>query len=401
MIPIQSLNDLTPDPSIGIFSYLQDFEWNPDADTSFALNYEYYCNRSGSKLPSPLVTRLLVDGEMAPSSYLTLSKLISIRYQYKWNKLWDELSSDLPIFSNVNLSRSTTYGKKSARDYTSELSKSGSEKHTLNSSETRTEEYDSAFPYKTSRTISGGYKDTDTRKSTRTGQEDITESANMLAPPTSTKTTTGGYKDTDTITSTRTGVQRTTDTGDTLTSAYGFNSTNPVPASRVGPADVTGTISETSYGTDGLRDAHTGAIERSYAENGLVEKTEETGTRTTSTSYGADGLIDSLSGNVEREYQNYKDETATTGKKTTTTSYGPNGRTDELSFTDRVDKTETSDETTFSGTDTDTTTGYNSRRLMDKAEFMSLLYTDPRINDFFEVVYTDIDTVMTCPIFVR
>lgn len=390
--PPTSLLDIMPDPMTnnGIFTYLETFPFISPQEN----NMEYLFNRSGDKIPSPLVSRLADGDTLTTVSLQSIANIIKARFQYKWQTLWREYSSNSSIFNNVSLNESTTYGKETESSGTDTLTKSGSETHSLSGSEIESETFPTARS--TRRTITGGWSDDRTLTNTRTGIEDVTES--YPTTRTSTKSITGSYKDEDTTASTRTGTQIVTDKGDTTTTGYGFNSSSGVKLNKVGPDNATtGTTQETSYGANGVKDAHSGDITRTYTN--YQEATAETGSRKVATTYGEDGLVDDQTGNASRTYNNYVDETTESGQRRVEKSYGVDGKQDSLSFNNRQDENRRSSSVSNSGTDTTTTTGYNIRDFSDKADLLKLMYTDPSFLNFYDVIYSDIDEVLTIPVF--
>lgn len=389
--PIQSLLDVMPDPATdnGVFTYLATLDYIDPASN----NLEYLYNRSGDKVPSPLVSRL-ADGDTLDSEALArLGAIIRLRYSNKWDKLWAEYASQSGLFNNIDLTTTTTYGKAVSRTGTDTLSKTGTETSTRTGTETREESYPQ--DRKSTRTISGGYTDTRAITNTRTGTETSTES--YPTARTSTKAITGGYSDTDTTASVRTGKQTVTDKGETATTSYGFNSSSGVKTQKVGPDTSSGITTETDYG-EGLRDTKSGAITRNYSQ--YQEATTESGSRQLATSYGENGIADAESGNVNRVYDNYKDETIESGTRRNTLSYGNGGIVDQQSYDNRRDSRSTSSSETNSGTDSVRSSGYNIRRLADKLDILTAMYENPLLNNFYEIVYRDIDEVLAMPIFV-
>lgn len=397
-IKLMSLSEAIPSESV--FAYMNTLSFIPDATVAGYLDAEYFFNRSGTKQASPLVERWAYRGEL-PGHVLEsdLAAVIVNRYGSKWNQLFRQYSalSTLDLLKNINTSKQTTYGKSTITSGSDTLIKSGTETDTTRLDETRTESYDALNPRKSSRSITGSYTDSTEETATRSGTEETLES--FPTDRKSTKRTTGGYSDTDTITNTRSGSQKTTDKGGTETSVYGFNSNSPVPSQIVAPEDTTlGTTSELTYGQEGLIDAHSGSITRSYdTDTGLVEETSETGQRKTAVTYGEDGLQDNIESGTTRTYNNYKDELTETGEKTLSISYGNDGKTVETSFNNRTDTRTTSSSATDSGTDTVTETGYNYNSLVD--EYLAL-FAGAQYIDFLEIVYNDVDEILTCPFYV-
>lgn len=387
-------------PSESIFTYMSNVSFIPSESVAEYLDLEYFNNISGRKQASPLVERWSdrsdwEEGEMETK----LANIILNRYKSKWEQLFKRFSdlATINLLDNINLEREIEYGKVLEKSGSDSLEKTGSETHTLGGSETRTE----SFPEdrKTTREISGGWKDTDTTATTRTGMQDVTESFSSQTPRTTSKTTSGGYTDTDTTTNTRTGTQVVTDKGNTLTGTFGFNSSSAVSQSISGPETSSGLSQETTFGEDGLIDTHSGGISRSYGENGLTETTTESGSKTLSTTYGQNGLKDENSGNIARLYEDYKDEVKETGKKKLEIAYGVGGKTDELSFDDRIDSRETSSSEEYSGTDTTTEKGYYYRRDTLIEQYLSL-FSSADYLDFLAIVYSDCDEILTCPYYV-
>lgn len=386
-------------PSNEIFSHMSGLTFIPSPTVAEYLDLEYFYNHSRNKAASPLVLGLNVqtwdEGELETK----LASIIVNRYKAKWEQMFTRFAdmATINLLDNINLERETEYGKEVTTDGTDDVTKSGSETHTLGGSETRTESFPESR--KTTRKITGGWKDTDTTSTTRTGLQDVTESFSSQTPRTTSKTTSGGYTDTDTTVNTRSGQQIVTDKGNTLTGTYGFNSSSAVNASIVGPETSAGITQETTYGQDGLIDAHSGGISRSYGENGLTETTTETGAKTISTSFGQDGLKDENDGDIERLYQNYQDEVEEVGKKKLEIAYGIGGKTDELSFDDRIDSREYGSTVTNSGKDTTTEKGYLYRRDTLVSQYLAL-FTSAEYFDFLAIVYNDCDEVLTCPYYI-
>lgn len=393
----ESLRDFITNEQV--FAFMSNLSFIPSATVAEYLDLEYFNNRSGNKRASPLVESLSVQTDLTESEGITkLAAIVTNRYRSKWESIFRQYASlqTLNLLDNINVSRTKDYGKRTERDLSSTTSKQGTETYTLRGTVTQTETSNPNSPYTERRTISGGYTDVDTTSVTRTGEQETTES--FPEPRKSAKVTTGGYSDADTVTTTRTGIEKVTEKGDTTTSVYGFNSSNPVPSSKVGPSDSSvGTTSETTYGDTGLKDTHSGAITRSYGENGLKEETTESGQRKTSTSFGANGLRDEHSGNVQRTYNDYIDTNTVTGTKSSSTDYGVNGKTNELSFDNRSDITTTDDVVKNSGQDAETESGFRYDSLV--SEYVAL-FESAELLDFLDIVYNDVDKVLTCPYYV-
>lgn len=383
-------------PNRDIFASMSGLSFIPDATVASYLDLEYFLNRSGRKVASPLVLRIDDENDYV----ITLASIITNRYKPKWEQLFARYSdiSTLNLLDNINVTRETEYGKTVEWDSSGSITKSGTETQTQRGVETHTETINPNNPRKSERSITGKYTDTENTTSTRSGSQAVTESFPETRK--SSKVTTGGYTDTDTITNTRSGSQKVTDKGGTLSSTYGFNSSTPVPTQVVAPEDsLLGTTQETTYGTDGLIDAHSGSVARTYNEEGLKEETTESGQRKTETTFGQAGLQDKVSGGTTRSYENYKDSVTESGAKSLEISYGENGITNETGFNNRIDDTESSGSKSWTGTDTITETGFKYRRDELLQQYLAL-FSSANMIDFLEIIYEDVDNVLTLPIFV-
>ena len=386
-------------PSEQIFAYMSNVTFIPSPTVAEYLDLEYFNNVSGNKQASPLVEKLSGHDQNEGEIETKLASIILNRYKVKWEQLFARYAdlSTINLLHNINVTRDIEYGKEVETSGSDELTKNGTETHTLGGSETRTE----SFPEtrKTTRKITGGWKDTDTTSTTRTGIQDVTESYSSQTPRTTEKTTSGGYTDTDTTANTRTGTQTITDKGNTLTGTFGFNSSSAVSTSIAGPETSAGITQETTYGDTGLKDSHSGGISRSYGENGLTETTTESGSKTLSTTFGENVLKDENDGDVTRLYQNYQDEVEEVGKKKLEIAYGAGGKTDELSFDNRSDSREYGSTVTNSGTDTETEKGFNYRHNTLVEQYLAM-FTSAEFFDFLAIVYSDCDEILTCPYYV-
>lgn len=400
---VQTLLPLTEAlPTNQIFAYMinSSLAFIPDASTASYLDDEYFYNHSGNKQASPLLEHYAGLVNQTESQIASrLAAIILNRYSHKWNQLFQQYASlsTLSLLDNINITRETDYGKSVTDTSSSTLTHTGTESETVHLDESRTESYNPNNPRKSSRTITGKYTDTQNSTSTRTGTEETTES--FPSPRKSTRTTTGSYSDADTVTNTRTGSTLQTDKGDMQTSVFGFNSSTPSPSSLSGPANAsTGVTTETTYGQNGLRDAHSGAVTRSYdANNPLKEELLEEGSRKTATTFGQDGLVDQTSAGTTRTYDNYHDDVTESGEKTLHTTYGQDGRRTDKTFTNRSDTTSELSTSVSSGSDVSTESGYRYDSLID--EYMKLFMSAEYL-DFLANVFDDCDEILTCPYFV-
>lgn len=129
----------------GIFSVLTAGGWSPpwagDVPTTPPLNAQYHGNYSGSKLTSPLVDGLLVDGLLPDSAKAELADVIRSMFSMNWGKLWETLKFEYNPIENYDMtetgedvttgtdkgetSRSTTYGRQEAHDFRDETTDTG------------------------------------------------------------------------------------------------------------------------------------------------------------------------------------------------------------------------------------------------------------------------------------
>ena len=383
-------------PNLEIFKNMSGLSFIPDATIASYLDLEYFLNHSGRKIAAPLVLRLSDE-----DNYETLlANMITNRFRPKWEQLFSRYSdiSTINLLNNINVEQSTSHGKVTTQVGSDNVTQGGKETRTEKGTETHTESYDANNPRISEREISGKYTDTENSVATRSGTQEVLES--FPESRKSAKVTTGGYSDTDSVKNTRTGSQLVTDKGDTLSATFGFNSSSSVPTQVVGPRDSSiGTTQETTYGTNGLIDAHSGAITRQYAENGLKEEVTESGQHKTATTFGIDGLKDSIKGGTTRSYDNYKDKVTESGVKKIEISLGEDGKTNSLTFENRTTNRSTSDTVTNSGTDKVTETGYRYRRDELLQQYLTL-FTSSNMIDFLEIIYNDVDEVLTLPIYI-
>lgn len=274
-----------------VFSKLTSAPWytsNAAAD----LDLDYLYNHSGGKIVSPLVRALLEDGVLSDSAITSLARIIWTKYAAKWDGLW----------ATITAFQTDPYHDDSYMDIVA-----GSD----------IKEY--------------------------IGAEESTIDHPIDSPRTTRRNVVGGWTDTDNTSVVTTGKEITTEKGDTLTGVYGFNSSSPVNANKVGPADSNGLTTELSYGTGatgdpGLTRQNAGAITRQYGAGDTP----------------------------------YQESVVESGQVKTTKD-----------FNNRKDKTKRNDTVTHTG---------NKRPV---AETLASMLESLDYKDFFETVYSDIDSVLT------
>lgn len=350
--------DVMPDPTInnGVFDYLTSLDFiDPESN-----NMDYLYNRSGLKVPSPLVLRLADGDTLTSVSLQSLARIIKVRFEKKWTRIWEDYVTTSPLWNTLDITEQKT-GSGTTRDTTNDSSY-------LSRSQVETKSRDTTD----TTTLSGSHDDTTTATDSSTTTRSGTVSETEGGTTTEAKSTSG-----NSITRT----QHEGTIGDTTSSAgensvWGFNSTSAVKTNSQTSAD--GTL-RTYDNTD--------TTTESPSTNDITATAHG---RTNTTSYNdmKDGISSNTTGTTTRKYNNETSATSHTGSDTTS------GTT--------TDST-TREQTKSGSTQTSATThtyGFNIRNLSDKTEIMKLLYTDPLFNNFWEVVYTDIDEVLTCPIFV-
>ena len=320
-IVIQSLTEAIPSESI--FSHMTSLSFVPTVDVAQYLDAEYFLNYSGNKQASPLAVRWSGQPDQ-------LANLIMNRYRIKWENLFRQYSKldTIDLLDNINLVTKTEHGKavihSNSDVFVSNIVRDSNEDKSDSSVNTDSERIDSESPRSSTRSITGGYTDTGTSVNTRTGTQTVT------------------------------------DKGGTLSSVYGYNSETPVPASLVGPESELGTMSETSYGDDGLKDSETSGNTRTYTDYKDV-LTESGGKNNNSIHSGTEN-------NKRNETENKSDTHVTSGSDVN------------------------------SGVDTVTETGRKYDSLIE--EYLTIFMSADYI-DFLEIVYADCDKILTCPFYVR
>lgn len=107
----------------GIFSALDDLDvpWKTE-DIADALDLEYYGNLSGDKFASPLVNKILTNGELTAEDVTLLANTIFALNSLNWSKEWATLSAEYNPIENYSMTETMTndetvieYGKTHTR----------------------------------------------------------------------------------------------------------------------------------------------------------------------------------------------------------------------------------------------------------------------------------------------
>lgn len=273
----------------GIFTYLVDStSWTAPFSNAVELNLQYYGNVSGDKPISPLVKKLLGDGEtLSVANMTSLASVLIAMYGKKWNALWDTTQLDYSPIENYNMveteniadntvsSRKTTYNT-TTQDV-------GSDQLTNNLTQTLTNQL----------------TDTKTLDLTNTREVDLTDKRtddlSHLTTNNLTDTLTNDLSDS----TTKTGTIGTVDHSETINTpnttttenTFGFNSASAVPTTTT---SRTGTENNETDSTNTVTNNTIDTLLRTGTETTLKTGTEtvaDTGDVTT-TNTGSETVTD-------------------------------------------------------------------------------------------------------------
>ena len=130
------------------------FPWIPEGQTAIdwsdQLDLEYYVNRSGDKLISPLIAKMLNNADVLTDSQMSkIASMLVPLYLDKWTKLWDSYNLEYNPIQNYNMveqlrdqTEETTFDTSLERELDTEHKKTGTEKTDYNSTDTRTLDID-------------------------------------------------------------------------------------------------------------------------------------------------------------------------------------------------------------------------------------------------------------------
>lgn len=101
------LTDVYPDwLTNGIFKQLEQFDvpWKSYVDGS-TLDLDYYGNRSGEKIISALLEKLLTDNVLTPATQSKIAALLWYKYGHNWKRAWDALQEEYNPIHNYSMTR--------------------------------------------------------------------------------------------------------------------------------------------------------------------------------------------------------------------------------------------------------------------------------------------------------
>ena len=383
---------------VGIFEYLNGFEFNPNEDSAIELNVDYIGNYSSNKVASRLVHNLWDDeSDTLPAAQVQiLAGIIKRRYTPKWEVLWNEYAIQ-PWFSNVNITNDLTHGKLESETFqgsvvdrnlgfdTDTFTPSGKKKITEGGT-TKTNighqgGYDDDTSYigdETHEITKGEHEDTDNLA--ETGDDTISRTGNETHD-TEFK---GKVKD-----------DGTTSYDDNV---FGFNTTA-----------VDGVKSGKGSGKEGnTREFENRADNLTITYNDVADKKEYNSNHDRTLYFAERKDFDKLTYGEGRsdkrsfEYkQGTKDTNDVTHGKTITTSYQEDYKEENKTQYNSSKQREWSNYThnnRFTGTDKTAIAGYDYRRYSRIQELMAL-YDNHNLFPFFDMVFDDVDRVLCVPIF--
>lgn len=342
----QRLEDVFPMAAAGqgIFHYLESFDvpWK-DAVESAPLDLQYHLNRSGEKYVAPLVTKLVGDElPLSDSDFTKLAQVLFTVYGISWTKLYATLSLEYNPINNYDMTENeetTTEGESSTTSQelqTNNLSR----KREADNSDTESGTVGVETDRSNTKTVD--------MTQTKTGQDKDTQGGTVGV-----ETTDGGTV----------GVKGSTSNNNT-DNRYGFNSSSAVPADS---SSATGTSQQTTTNDlNGTKDT-TFNIETGKDINETVK----------------DSGTDSDTGTEKRD------------------------ETRDLTFGHKVSETTTDTGTvSHEGEGTDKHSGSGTRKLtrsgnigVTTSQQMIQSERDLWLWRFFDQVFSDLDAVLTLPIY--
>lgn len=128
----------------GIFKQLEGYDvpWKDFIDGN-TLDLDYYGNRSGNKIVSSMIDKLLVDGVLSQDRQDMIAQLCYSKYGYAWTKAWQAIMEDYDPLFNYHMVRTEDETSNATDNITKTKSNSVSDTGTIsteNTSSTATED---------------------------------------------------------------------------------------------------------------------------------------------------------------------------------------------------------------------------------------------------------------------
>lgn len=395
----QTLNRVYPEwtDNKGVISSLSTAPWAQSVSQQ-GLDLAYHGVRSGGKFVSPILYNFLDDdGEITTAGYSAIATMLMAKYGAKWTHLWALYNSQYNPLDSYKITE--TENRSSDRDIS--LRDAGTVSTTTDYDIDETDETvveSTRTPHTTETlTLNTRTEQDNSEITTPTTTETVAKTTSNTKTPNTTETTTveedvsvTGSDDSET-TYGKVVETESSATNESTDSRWGFNSQTPVPADK-SEGDVATTKTETASGSDTIERDTSETTDRDATTTVRKTGTEsDAGQETTLTSYTgfdtvAEDKVETRSGTETRAMTGTEDYDSTE----TINRTGDN-RTASSQVTDMSHVT--SDDTTEQLERTKTGNLFKS-----PAELLSI-DRDFWLMDFFEIVFMDIDSMLTLPIY--
>ena len=395
----QTLNRVYPEwtDNKGVISSLSTAPWVSSVSQQ-GLDLAYHGVRSGGKFVSSILYNFLDDdGEITTAGYSAIATMLMAKYGAKWLHLWNLYNSQYNPLDSYKITE--TENRSVDRDIS--LHDTGTVSSTTNYDIDETDEtvVDSTRTPHTSETLTLNTRtEQDNSEITTPAVSDtVTKTISNTKTPNTTETTTTaedisvtGTDDSE-ITYGKVVETESSSTNESTDSRWGFNSTSAVPSDKTdGSIDVDKT--ETESGSDSTERDTSETTDRDVSTTVRKSGTEsESGQETTLTSHSgfdtvSEDNVETRTGTETRAMTGTEDYDSTettnrTGDNTTTSSQTTNmahATTDDVS--EEIERTKT------------------GNLFKSPAELLSI-DRDFWLMDFFEIVFMDIDAMLTLPIY--
>ena len=395
----QTLNRVYPEwtDNKGVISSLSTAPWALSVSQQ-GLDLAYHGVRSGGKFVSPILYNFLDDdGEITTAGYSAIATMLMAKYGAKWSHLWDLYNSQYNPLDSYKITE--TESRSVDRDIS--LRDSGTVSATTNYDIDETDEtvVDSTRAPHTTETLTLNTRteQDNSEITTPTTTETVAKTSSNTKTPNTTETTTveedvsvTGSDDSET-TYGKVVETESSATNESTDSRWGFNSQSASPADK-SEGEVSTTKTETSSGSDAVERDTSETTDRDATTTVRKTGTEsDAGEETTLTSYTgfdtvAEDKVEMKTGTETRAMAGTEDYDSTettnrTGDNTTTSSQTTNmvhTTTDDVS--EELERTKT------------------GNLFKSPAELLSI-DRDFWLMDFFEIVFMDIDSMLTLPIY--